>query len=528
MQIQTATEARRPAALRVAGLVKTFGGTRAVDEVGFELEAGTIHALLGGNGSGKSTTIKMLSGMYQPDEGTIAFGTAVGEHACDATSWSAAKARDAGLRFVHQQSSTFPELTVAENLAIGHGFETGATGRVHWRAQRRHARDILLRFGIDVDPSAELSRYGVATHAMVAIARALQNIDASDEGGQRGVLVLDEPTAALPPREVAVLLAELKRLAGDGQTVIYVTHRLDEVVQIADRATILRDGRVAGTLHGAEITHASLVGMITGDTSPAPAESPASAPAQKPQNPRLRCSGLVGGPVRHASLELYPGEIVGVAGLLGSGRSTLLRLLGGSAARESGQVVLDGEPVSFGSPRAAVRAGVALSPEDRRESAAFMELSVRENMGIASAGRYFRRGRLRHREEARDARDLFRAYDVRAASTEIPIGLLSGGNQQKALLARWLRLDPRLLLLDEPTQGVDVGARAEIWRLVRRAVDQGAAALAVLSDFEELVSVCDRVIVVCRGRTVGVLDCQELTDSALEHAVLANEGTDAA
>jgi ribose transport system ATP-binding protein len=521
----------RRVALRVTDLVKTFGGTRAVDGVGFDLEAGTIHALLGGNGSGKSTTIKMLSGMYRADEGVIAIGGQLGDGACEASAWTSAKAKEAGLRFVHQQSSTFPELTVAENLAVGHGFETGAGGRVRWRAQRRHARATLLRFGIDLDPAAELARYGVATHAMVAIARALQDIEPSGAGDTAGILVLDEPTAALPPAEVAVLLEELRRLAREGQTVVYVTHRLDEVVQIADRATVLRDGRVAGTLEGAEITHASLVSMITGGIDPAAAAAPTSTRAPREVGAaRLRCTGLVGGPVRDASLEVHAGEIVGVAGLLGSGRSTLLRLIGGDVSREAGQVLLDGKSVSFSSPRDGVRAGVAFSPEDRRESAAFMDLSVRENMGIVAAGRYFRRGRLRHRAEASDARGLFGTYRVRAASTEMPIGLLSGGNQQKALLARWLRLDPRLLLLDEPTQGVDVGARAEIWHLVRQAVDEGSAALAVLSDFEELVAVCDRVIVVHQGRTVGELDCQGLTDSALEHVVLAkaNEGTEVA
>ncbi len=517
----------RRIALRVTDLVKTFGGTRAVDGVSFELEAGTIHALLGGNGSGKSTTIKMLSGMYRADEGVIAVGDEFGDGVCEASAWSSAKAKEAGLRFVHQQSSTFPELTVAENLAVGHGFETGAGGRVRWRAQRRHARNTLLRFGIDLDPSAELAQYGVATHAMVAIARALQDIQPSGDGDTAGILVLDEPTAALPHTEVALLLDELKRLARQGQTIVYVTHRLDEVVRIADRATILRDGRVAGTLEGSEITHSSLVSMIAGG-APSMASASSNSVSRQTEVARLRCSGLVGGRVRDASLEVHAGEIVGIAGLLGSGRSTLLRLLGGDVARDAGEVLLDGEPVSFGSPRAGIRAGVAYTPEDRRESAAFMDLSVRENMGIASAKRYFRRGRLRHREEASDARGLFGTYRVRAASTEMPIGLLSGGNQQKALLARWLRMDPRLLLLDEPTQGVDVGARAEIWHLVRRAVDEGAAALTVLSDFEELVSVCDRVIVVHHGRTVGVLDCQGLTDSALEHAVLATEGTEVA
>lgn len=528
MQKDVATNDGRESrtALRVTDLVKTFGGTRAADGVSFEVQAGTIHALLGGNGSGKSTTIKMLSGMYQAEQGVIAVDDEYGAGTHEASAWTPMKARAAGLRFVHQQSSTFPQLTVAENLAVGHGFETGAGGRVRWRAQRRHARDTLRRFGIDLDPAAELARYGVATHAMVAIARALQDITPSEDGGAAGILVLDEPTAALPPREVSVLLDELKRLARQGQTVVYVTHRLDEVVHIADRATILRDGRVAATLEGSEITHDALVELIAGESHQAAATS--TRALRRIGAARLRCAGLAGGAVRGASLEVHAGEIVGVAGLLGSGRSTLLQLVGGDVAREEGEVLLDDQPVSFRSPRDGVRAGVAFSPENRRESAAFMELSVRENMGILSARRYFRRGCLRHRQEARDARRLLETYQVRAASTETPIGLLSGGNQQKALLARWLRLAPRLLLLDEPTQGVDVGARAEIWHLVRRAVDEGSAALVVLSDFEELVSVCDRVILVRHGRTVGELDCRGLTDSALEHAVLATEGTDVA
>jgi ribose transport system ATP-binding protein len=222
------------------------------------------------------------------------------------------------------------------------------------------------------------------------------------------------------------------------------------------------------------------------------------------------------------------GEIVGVAGLLGSGRSTLLRLIAGDAPHEAGEIRIDGDPVSYAGPREATRAGVAYSPEDRRISSAFMDLSVRENMGIASARRYFRGGRLRHRAEAADARQLMKTYQVRAASTEIPLASLSGGNQQKALLVRWLRLEPRLLLLDEPTQGVDVGARAEIWHLVREAVDAGAAALVVLSDFEELVSVCDRTVVVCAGRTMSELECEDLSVKTLERAALGMEGVVAA
>jgi ribose transport system ATP-binding protein len=505
----------RPAALGVAGLAKTFGRTRALDGVSFSVQPGTIHCLLGGNGSGKSTTIKILSGMYDAHDGAIEIG---GERH-PAASWSAAKAKAAGLRFVHQQPSTFPTMTVAENIALGHGFESRA-GRVRWRAQQRRARELLTRFGLDIDPRAELARYGVATHAMVAIARALQDVEITQEGHCAGILVLDEPTAALPPKEVGLLLSELRRFAADGQTIIYVTHRLEEVVQIADRATILRDGRVAGTLSKSEIDHPALVSMITGGNGPA---TVSDARARQGGRARLHCEGVAGGAVREASFEVCAGEIVGVAGLLGSGRSTLLRLLAGDVGRECGTVRLDDEPVNFTAPRQSIRAGVAYVPEDRRTSAAFMEMSVRENVAIAATGRHFRKGRLQHRAEARDVQGLLSAYRVRAASTETPIGTLSGGNQQKALIARWLRLDPRLLLLDEPTQGVDIGARAEIWQLVRRVVNQGAASLAVLSDFEELLSVCDRVIVVTGGRTVAEYVCDGMSEAALESAVMGVE-----
>jgi ribose transport system ATP-binding protein len=508
-------------ALSVEGLLKQFGGTRAVDGVSFDLLPGTVHALLGGNGSGKSTTIKILSGVYNADAGSIEVG---GERSA-AKSWSATKAKEAGLRFVHQESSTFAELTVAENLAIGHGFEKGAAGSIRWRAQRRRARALLDRFGLDIDPQLDLASCGVATQSMIAIARALQDVELPENGERAGILVLDEPTAALPPKEVSLLLGELRRFASEGLTIVYVTHRLDEVVEIADRATVLRDGRVAGTLEAAEIDHGSLVSMITGgELGPAAADHG----SRRRGKPRLRCERLVGGPVRGVDLEVCAGEVVALAGLLGSGRSTLMRLIAGDLQREAGEIRIDGDPVHFHGPRDAVRAKVAYSPEDRRSSAAFLDLSVRENIGMAAVGRYFRKGYLDHRAEAADARRLLQTYQVRAASTEMPLGALSGGNQQKSLLVRWLRMQPGVLLLDEPTQGVDVGARAEIWELVRKAADEGAAALVVLSDFEELVSVCDRAVVLSRGRAVAEVDCDCLSDSALESMVLSTEGERAA
>ncbi len=506
----TVEAAAQATALRVDGLVKSFGGQRALDEVSFKLERGTVHALLGGNGSGKSTTIKILAGVYEADAGSIELG----ESRYDARSFTPQLAKAANLRFVHQQQSTFHELTIAENLAIGHGFET-VGGRIRWRETYRHAGEVLARFGIDTDPRMQLGQVGVATQTMVTIARALQDIEEQDAG----VLVLDEPTAALPPGEVKILFDTIRRCVRDGHTVLYITHRLEEVLELADRATILRDGRVVATIESTDFSHDSLVESIMGHSV---VEELSSLPGGSGGETRVECEGLTGGPVRNVSFSVAAGEIVGVAGLLGSGRSTLLQLLSGNATREAGRVLIDGEPTRFNNPREATRAGVAYAPEDRLAAAAFLDLSVRANLGIVSMGEYVRGGLLRHRAERRDARRLLNDYMIKAPSSEVPLATLSGGNQQKTLLARWFRLNPRLLLLDEPTQGVDVGARAEIWRLVRSAVDAGAAALTVLSDFDELVKVCDRVIVLNKGSVVREFDSDGLTESILEHAVLSS------
>lgn len=500
-------------ALSIKDLTKVFGENKALDGVSFEVQPATIHALLGGNGSGKSTTIKILGGVYDADQGEI--GINGDRH--PARHWSPAQARSAGLRFVHQQTSTFPELSVAENLAIGHGFETAA-GKVRWRAQRKRAQEILDRFEIDVDPATRLAECRVATQAIVTIARALQDLELGEDDSSRpGILILDEPTAALPPKEVDRLLGALRGFAAAGQTIIYVTHRLDEVVEIADAATILRDGRVSTTLSREEISTDSLVRGITGRESRA---TGSGRRARSTGDVLLECREVSGGALQSASLEVRSGEIVALAGLLGSGRSSILRTIAGNLHRESGEVLVEGRAVDFRDTRAASQHGVVFSPEDRRASAAFLEMSVRENIGIRTADRFFTRGFMHKRAEIRHTDDLIDRYQVRAASTELPLSTLSGGNQQKALLARWLGLDPRILLLDEPTQGVDVGAREEIWRLVREAVDAGAAALVVLSDFQELVEFCDRAVVLHRGRTVADIECDGVSESDLEAAVL--------
>lgn len=495
--------------LRLRDVSKAYGATQALDRVSFDVRGGAIHALVGENGSGKSTLIKVLAGVVQADAGSVEVKGA----AHDATSLSPAWSREEGLRFVHQQNSTFPDMTVAENLAIGHGFERGFGGRIKWGAVVGHARGVLERFGIDASPKAYVRDLGPATQMMVAIARALQG----QSNSSAGILVLDEPTASLPKNEVDFLLDAMRRYATAGQTVVCVTHRLEEVVAVADRATVLRDGKVAGTVERDDLDHGTLVQLMVGRSLVPQVERSAPPAARGDGRPAvLEARGL--GWENDMDVRLLPGEIVGVAGLLGSGRSGLLRSLFGASGPAT--VMIDGVARQLNSPGDARNAGIVYVPENRGD-AVFADLTVSENMSIADLDRYSHLGHINRRAEKAGATEAMDRFMVRAASLGSSITSLSGGNQQKVVLARWLRRDPRVLLLDEPSQGVDVGARAEIHSLIRRTVDQGAAALVVSSDAEELTTISDRIIVLREGRQVGELAGDEINDSNLDSLVYA-------
>lgn len=476
-------------AFGVTGVYKAFGATQALDDVSFEIHRGTVHALLGGNGSGKSTLIKLIAGVETADAGELQIAGV--RH--DLRRMTPAMAREAGLHFVHQQRTTFPELTVTENLAIGRGFDTGAGSRIDWRRARRRAAEILERFQIDALPDQKLEELGPAKQTMVAIARALQDKDDANEGA----LLLDEPTASLPAPEVELLLGALRRYAEAGQAIVYVTHRLDEVFAVADQATLLRDGRNAGTVEPSSLDEDSLVELMMGRSVEQIERlrgKPQGSAVLEARNLRAGCLSL--------DLKVCEGEIVGVAGLIGSGRSTLLKSLFGLMPLESGEILIDGVVHRIHSVTKAMAAGIAYVPEDRQSDAAFPDLSVGENLSLTVISNYWRGGRLNRRRERRDAMELFDSFLITAESDGAPLRSLSGGNQQKVVLARWLRREPRVLLLDEPTQGVDVGARAEIYELVHRAAAAGAAAIVASSDFEELARLCDRVIVLRKGRVV--------------------------
>jgi ribose transport system ATP-binding protein len=502
-------------ALAVERVSKAFGTTRALDDVGLAIGQGRIHGLVGGNGSGKSTLIKILAGVYRGEAGGR---IRVGPHALAADAVTPELARGCGLRFVHQDPGVFPAMTVAENLAIGgaHGFPTRG-GRVRWARLRARTKALLDRFEIAAEPDDRLEDLRQAERTMVAIARALEDADERDDPL---LLVLDEPTAALPEHEVEVVLDAIRRCAAAGQSILYVSHRLEEVLSLVDGVTVLRDGRVAANREAAGLTTDELVEAIVGR----PVERAFGEQAPRvPGATRLRVRGLRGGPLRDVSFEVGRGEIVGIAGLLGSGRTELLQSIFGAIAPAAGVIELDGEALAARSPATAMRAGVALVPEDRARDAAFAGLSVTANLSAAQISRYRRHGRLDKRAERRDAVRSIDGFAIRCPGAGAPLAALSGGNQQKVVLARWLRRSPRLLLLDEPTQGVDVGARSELYGLIRAAAADGASALVISSDFEELAHVVDRVLVLRNGRIVAQVRSPELTAHRLTDLLYAED-----
>lgn len=497
-------------ALAVTDMSKSFGATQALRSVHLELRSGEVHALIGGNGCGKSTLIKCLAGVHRADSGALTVNGAeynLAEQTPD-------RARAVGLRFVHQDPGTFPTLSLTENLSLGHGFE-GSAGRISWRSAHRRARQVLRRFGIEQDPRTPAAALSVPQRAMLAIARALQDQD-SEHGG---VLVLDEPTAALPTTEVQVLLTMIRGLAQQGHAVLLVTHRLDEVREVADRVTAFRDGRYVNTIDGAGLTESTLVELILGRKLER-AHSLSSPPAASASNV-VEVSNLSGGPVTDVSFAVAPGEVVGIAGLLGSGRTELLQLIYGLLPKRSGTVTYLGKAILAPNPSKACREGMAFVPEDRAAEAVFPASTIIENLVKGHEYRYFKSLWLRDRTERAEATQDIQRFGIKAASPSAYIESLSGGNQQKVILARWLRQHPKLLLLDEPTQGVDVGARDEIYKLIAQAADQGAALLVVSSEFEELARICGRVLILARGRIIA--EMQQPLDA---HAILeASIGT---
>jgi ribose transport system ATP-binding protein len=479
--------------VRVEGISKTFPGTRALDRVSLELRRGEIHALLGNNGSGKSTLIKILAGVYRADPG----GTIdVAGKRFAAAQFTPELARSAGLHFVHQNPALFPALSVAENLALGHGYETGRGARIQWRKQHARAAKLIERFRIRAVPELPAFLLEPPDRTLVAIARALQDQDDTQEG----VLILDEPTASLAAPEVERLFSTLRGYARAGQTIVFVSHRLDEVLGFTDRVSALRDGRHVGTANTADMTETKLVEMMLGRHIEPPRVHKADGQSRAAA---LSVTGLTGAQIHGLDLELGRGEVLGLAGLLGAGASQILRLVFGADRRTAGEIQLFGEPFAPSEPKEAIARGVAYVPPDRALESSLHGMSVRANLSAVNVQRYFQGLRLRHDRERADTTAAVERFRIHAASDAQSLATLSGGNQQKVIVARWLRDEPRLLLLDEPTQGVAVHARREIHGFLREAAQRGVSILVVSSDFEELAQLCDRVLIITRGRCTG-------------------------
>jgi ribose transport system ATP-binding protein len=507
------------AGARATNISKSFPGTRALDQVSIEVRPGEVHGLIGGNGSGKSTLIKILSGIYVADPGGR---VEIGAGSCAADEVTPEFARDNGLHVVHQDLGVFPDLSVAENLTLGNRYERRPIGLIRWSEVRRRAERLIEQFEIDVRPDESMRAVRQSSRTLIAIARACQD----EQTRGPGLLILDEPTASLPAHEVAVLLGKLRSYAAAGQSILYVSHRLDEILQLTDRVTALRDGKNVGTFETAELDEDGLVSLITGPSaartfSKVPMVVPTRV-GKEPGSDRLVVRGLCAGGLRDVSFNLAPGEIVGIAGLLGSGRSTMLQTLFGLTARTGGTVTLDGKEVRFATVAEAMHAGVAYVPENRAEQAIFLDESVALNLAAGRIRRFTRGIRIRYRSLHDDARELVTNFGIKVASVDSTIATLSGGNQQKVVMARWVSTEPRLLLLDEPSQGVDVGARAEIWGIVREAASRGTTVVVVTSDFEELARVVDRALILRDGTVVAELTRAELTAHSLTRLAYFN------
>lgn len=500
-------------ALRARDIRKHFGATKALRGASLDVRAGTIHALVGGNGSGKSTMIKILAGVYRADGGTIeVFGVQTEDEVTPAS------ASAAGLRFVHQDLGLFDGLSIEENFALDSGYPLRVGQGIRWKALRRAVQATLEEFEIDASPQEQVARLRPTDRTMVAVARALQGADRG-----RRVLVLDEPTATLAEAESLHLLQRLRALASRGQTIVMVSHRLREILSIADDFTVFRDGKVAATVVGSAPSEDELIALMAGRATSALVRRPSSR--RTDTEPALALRDVHGGPLRGVSLTVAAGEIVGLAGLVGSGRSSTLETVFGAHRPSGGTMERAGRRYAPGDVAEAMRAGVALVPENRIREAAFMDRTVSENLAIVQYRAYWKSRWMPRRREIDAARRLISSLGVRVAGPDALFSSMSGGNQQKVVLGRWLQRKPEVLLLDEPTQGVDVMSRADIYEQIRAAAADGCAVIVASSDMTELHILCDRIVLLHRGRSVGEYNAADIGIDEMTALVLRDGGT---
>jgi rhamnose transport system ATP-binding protein len=491
--------------LEAASVSKAFAGVKALRAVSFELRAGEVHALIGENGAGKSTLIKIFTGALQPDEGTIKVHGAVVPH------MDPRVAKSLGIAAIYQQPALFPDLTVAENIALA--LESGRPWRrLDWRARGRRAKVLLERVGSSIDQERLVSTLSMPEQQLVEIAKAM--------GAEARIVIMDEPTASLTEREVESLFRVIARMRSEGVGVIYISHRLDEVATVADRVTVLRDGETIATKRMDEVDRAELIRMMVGRevSSIFPKREIAAGEVML----ELRDVSCGASGVRHVSLQVRKGEIVGIAGLVGSGRTQLAETIFGLTPADAGEIRLRGESVIVRSPEDAIRLGIGYVPEDRPRHGVILEMSIAANTSLASLSSVASYGLIDRAKESALAEGFVKQLHIKAPSVETEAGALSGGNQQKVALARWLATDPAVLILDEPTQGVDVGSKAEIHRLMADLAERGLAIIMISSELPEVLAMSDRIAVMHAGGIAGTLDRNEATQQRIMSLALGH------
>jgi rhamnose transport system ATP-binding protein len=474
--------------LRLNNITKSFGAVRALKSVSFELVKGEVHALVGENGAGKSTLIKIITGAHQPDSGTIEVGAETVPHLTPNTSQSL------GVACVYQQAALFPDLTVAENIGLRLDRLNGLQ-RVHWNARRKRAAELLHRVGANIDVDAEVRQLSMPDQQLVEICCAV--------GTGARIILMDEPTASLTQKEQHLLFAVIRELRSIGVGIIYISHRLEEVLTLADRVTVLRDGHSVSTNSIDNVTERSLIQSMVGHDVSFNSRADHSSLGKVVLD--LREVSCACARISNVSLEIRAGQIVGLAGMIGAGRTELARVIFGITPADSGEIRLNDQPVTIRSPQNAVAHGIAYVPEDRRRHGVILDLPISHNMSLAIHERLFPGTWLRFDRERQLAVDYVQKLSVKTSGPDATAHSLSGGNQQKVSLARWLATEPKVLILDEPTQGVDIAAKAEIHQIIRSLAIRGLAVLLISSDLPEVLTLSDRIAVMRAGTIVEVL-----------------------
>lgn len=492
--------------LEMHGIHKSFPGVKVLEDVHFSLYPGELHALMGENGAGKSTLMKILCGIYNKDQGTV---TVKGKQE-EITSTKMAEAL--GIAIIHQELNLIPYLSVMENIFLGREYTYGKTRFVNWRKMREEAGRYLKQLGMDIDPATIVEELSVGQQQMVEIAKALSL--------QADILVLDEPTAALTDREIEKLFDVIANLKAKGVGMIYISHRMEEIFKISDRITVLRDGKYIGTRETKETNMEELVRMMVGRDINDRFPKIEIAPGEE----RLRVEGIsLGNRLRDISFSVRSGEILGIAGLMGAGRTEVAKVLFGADPATSGKIFINGVETPIRRPLDAIRAGIALVTEDRKQEGLILSLSVRENLSLPNLKKLSASGFMKRAAENVLSSQTIEKLRIKTPNAEQMVGALSGGNQQKVVIGKWMATNPKILILDEPTRGVDIGAKKEIYDLMNVLAKEGVAIIMISSELPEVLGMSDRILVMHEGRITAELSREEATQENIMHAATGGE-----